>query len=79
MKNNKTYIVLIPVSFTNSRNVAERIENGHFKDVRTVQKELNDINNEVSVYAITDFMDGVNDQELDILNDVFITYVTLNK
>ena len=79
MKTNKTYIVLIPVSFTNSRNVAERIENGHFKDVRTVQKELNDINNEVSVYAITDFMDGVNDQELDILNDVFITYVTLNK
>jgi hypothetical protein len=87
MKTNKTQVVLIPVSYTDSRKVCESIENQTFENVvelnKQIEKELGSIdadeqeNTEVLIYPITDYMDEVNNQQLDVLTDYFITYVEI--
>jgi len=76
-----TSIVLIPVEFVNSRRVCERIEREKFGNVQEMRDKVAELLNEpevdedVLVFDISDFMDAVNDQELDVLSEYFISYV----
>lgn len=84
---NKTNVVLIPVGYENSRKVCESIENQTFKTVielnKKIEKELgasefdDQENSAILFYDITDFMQEVNDQNLDVLSEYFITYVEI--
>ena len=89
MKNKqKTFIVLIPVDYVMSRKVCEEIENEEFKSVDTLLEAVNtklkqggmegedeQVSNEILVYELTNFMDEVNNQNLDELSNYFISYV----
>lgn len=85
----RTIIVLIPVDYTESRKTCERIENQKFENLtvlsKEIEKELGSIdadeqeNTEVLFYDISEFMDEVNDQNLDVLTDFFISYVQIEK
>jgi hypothetical protein len=73
----KTKIVLIHVDHDNARKVCEDIESMVF-----THNELLDYfnDNEIvryQVFDISDFMDGVNDQELDVLTECFMSYVNV--
>lgn len=77
-----TRIVLISVDYNNARKVCELIQNQTyptFSDLVTDLKEKLGNVDEVTVLSISDFMDGVNDQELDVLTDYFISYVKIDK
>ncbi len=83
MKNVK--VILIPVEYTKSRKVCEQIESMPFKtfeDVMTkIKKELGEPIKrgvEILVYPLTDFMEVVNDQDLDVLTEYFISYVQID-
>lgn len=79
----KTKIVLIPVDYHNARKVCERIENMKFKSSNQIVihllAELDGKNKGVLIYDISEFMDVVNNQELDILTEYFISYVNVEK
>ena len=89
MKTNKTNVVLIPVGYSNSRKVCESIENQSFKTVidlnKKIEKELgasefdDQENSAILFYGISDFVSEVNDQNLDVLSDYFISYVTITE
>ena len=73
-----THIVLISVEWHNARKVCEFLENQtihrpleDFTMIKDVPKEM------CRVMTMTDFMDAVNDQELDNLSEYFISYVNL--
>lgn len=73
----KTKIVLIHVDHDNARKVCENIGG-----MVVTHNELLDYfnNNEIvryQVFDISDFMDGVNDQELDVLTECFMSYVNV--
>lgn len=73
-------IVIIPVGYHNSRKVCEAIENQKFDSTHKLLELLikEGINgSEVNILKMTDFMDSVNNQELDVLTDSFITYVQI--
>ena len=76
----KTYIVIISVDYNNARKVCEAIQEMKFDSVEAVREELkkSDIE-EARVCPISDYMDGVNNQELDTLTDSFISYVMVGK
>ena len=78
IKNNNpmaTIIVSIPASHNFSRKLCETIENETFENVQDL-KDLIGLNDEVSIYALTDFMDAINDDDFD-MNSRFISYVTI--
>jgi hypothetical protein len=82
-KGMKTSIVLIPVYFSNARHVCNEIENQKFKTTTELREKLNselvapDDEEPESplIYDMTDFMEEVNDQQLDILTNYFMSYV----
>lgn len=68
----KTYIILINLNYSNeARRICETLENQVFKSI----EDLPTLPENSLLYEITDFMDAVNDQELDILTDYYISYV----
>lgn len=76
----KTFVVIVPVEYHNSRKVCELIENMKFDSTSEIGKFLAEQgidggSGDIMIYDLSDFMDGVNNQELDILTDCFISYV----
>lgn len=76
----KTFVVIVPVEYHNSREVCELIENMKFDSTSEIGKFLakqgiDGGSGDIMIYDLSDFMDGVNNQELDILTDCFISYV----
>ena len=76
----KTFVVIVPVEYHNSRKVCELIENMKFDSTSEIGKFLakegiDGSSGDILIYDLSDFMDGVNNQELDILTDSFISYV----
>ena len=80
-----TQIILIPVSYSNSRKVCELIENQTFETqgdtIRFAKKHLvsSEEGGEVLIFTMSDFMDACNNQELDVLTEYFISYIIINK
>ncbi len=77
-----THIVLISLEFqNNARKVCERIENMKFKSkeelLKTLIEEHEVDENIMSIIAITDFMDLVNDEKLQDFSTYFISYVNI--
>ena len=76
----KTIIVLL-----NDRKLLEKIENQIFENTHEMIDQLKswgmteEQEEELGYYEISDFMDLVNDQILDNLQDTFFGYVRLNK
>lgn len=79
----KTFIVLISVDHDSAREVCNFIENRTFKNYdefnKTLRTELDAelTSNLVLTFAISDFMEAVNDQELDVLTEYFMSYVQI--
>lgn len=74
-----TIIVSIPASHNFARKVCETIENETFENVQVLNdliKEKLGLHNNVSIYALTDFMDAINDDDFD-MNSRFISYITI--
>ena len=74
-----TFVIIIPVDYIDSRKVCERIQNMKFNSTREISEELTKQGigglGDVLILELSDFMDGVNNQELDTLTDSFISYV----
>ena len=76
----KTIIVLL-----NDRMLLEKIENQIFDNTHEMIDQLKSLGmteeqeDELGYYGISDFMDLVNDQILDNLQNTFIGYVKINK
>lgn len=77
----RTFIVLIPVDYSNSRKVCELIENQKFESIVEasdyIVDKLGEENDSVLYFPLTDFMDEVNNQTLDNLTEYFISYIIL--
>lgn len=72
---NYNTVVLISVNEINARKICERVE-GEFIEDFDNHYEFRQINPEhYAVYSISDFIDLVNNQELDVLTEYFITFV----
>lgn len=79
----KTTIVLIPVDYTNSRKKCEEIDGQTFDTQSTLAKKLieelelaeGEYRQAPLYYGISEFVDAVNDQELDVLSEYFIAHV----
>jgi hypothetical protein len=79
----ETCIVLISVDYDNARKTCEQIENEKFdsrEKARIIIKELlnEDEVGHISIFRLTDFIDEVNDQNLDNLTEYFMSYVQIN-
>jgi hypothetical protein len=78
----ETCVVIISVINSNARKVCEAIENQKFdsrENAReTIKEQLGDYDGGVSILRLTDFMDEVNNQELDNLQFSFISYIQIN-
>ena len=78
----ETCVVLISVINSNARKVCEAIENQKFDSREsareTIKEQLGDYEGGVSILRLTDFMDEVNNQELDNLQFSFISYIQIN-
>lgn len=80
----KIFVVIVPVEYHNSRKVCEQMENFEFDSLESLGKHiksagLDGSSGDILVYTLSDFMDGVNNQELDVLTDTFISYVRVGK
>jgi hypothetical protein len=77
----ETCIVLISVDYSNARKVCNIIENQKFDNRqelnKTIKEQLVDCDGDgdggVSIFRLTDFMEEVNDQYLDVLTEHFIS------
>jgi hypothetical protein len=79
----ETCIVLISVDYDNARKTCEQIENEKFDSRDTARKRIKELLNEdevghISIFRLTDFIDEVNDQNLDNLTEYFISYIQIN-
>jgi hypothetical protein len=75
-----TQIVLISVDHINARKVCEEIQNMVFvKHTNLLQVLENKLgtNDGFLTFNLNEFMDEVNDQNLDILTEFFMTYVKI--
>lgn len=78
----KTHIVIISVDENSARSICEEIENKNYSNYEALYNELKEKINDISqfdVYTISEFMDMVNNQILDVLSEYFISYVQINK
>lgn len=82
---NKAVIVMIPVDFNNSIEVAKNFMGKEFKTLGEVATAVTDAleededveNSEVLVYKIDEFCKACNDQQFDSLTEYFLTTVYL--
>lgn len=72
---NYNTVVLISVNEINAREICEMIEGEFIEDFDNHYEFCQIDPNNYMTYAISDFMDLVNDQELDVLTGYFITFV----
>lgn len=79
----KTKIVLIPVDYSNARKACEHLENSKYKNHKQlavdILGELDGEDEGVLTYDMSNFMDAVNNQDLDVLTNYFISYVEVNE
>jgi len=78
----KIFVVIIPVDYHNSRNVCELIENQKWDRLKNlddflIKEGIDGKEGDVLYFDLSDFMDSVNDQELDNLTNSFISYVRI--
>lgn len=79
------HIVIINTEFTNSRKTCENIENQSFESreelLEYIRKNTDcteeELKQEIHILEMSDFMDAVNDQVLDNLENSFISYVDI--
>lgn len=81
-------LVLVTADYNNAREVCENLKGKTFKDTSSAREtfeslleydeESGDIE-EVLIYSIEDFVDGVNNQELDVLANYFISAVNIEE
>jgi hypothetical protein len=79
----ETCIVLISVDYDNARKTCEQIENEKFDSRENARRIIKELLNEdevghISIFRLTDFIDEVNDQNLDNLTEYFISYIQIN-
>ena len=76
----KTIIILISVDHDNARAVCNVIENKTYASFTELEEALKAfrITNKL-IFNISDFMEAVNDQELYVLTEYFISYVKIEK
>jgi hypothetical protein len=79
----ETCIVLISVRYHNARKTCEQIENEKFDSrdiaINTIKELLNeDEVGHIPILRLIEFMEEVNDQNLDNLTEYFISYVHIN-
>ena len=68
-----THFILIPVEESNARKICERIEATIVEE--DVDNEINDLSDvSYEMYPISDYMDMLNNQEINIEN-YFVTYI----
>lgn len=82
METHSLVVVVIPCSFTNARKVCELIQNQKFANSNELKETLQEKEIEtenVLWYEISDFMDEVNNGDLDTFTDSFISYVWIQK
>jgi hypothetical protein len=78
----ETHIVLLPVEYNNSRKVCEAIQNQKYKTISealvviTSKLEIESLS-DILIYDMNTFMDAVNDQDLDVLTEYFMSYITI--
>jgi hypothetical protein len=78
----ETHIVLLPVEYNNSRKVCEAIQNQKYKTISealvviTSKLEIESLS-DILIYDMNTFMDAVNDQDLDVLTEFFMSYITI--
>lgn len=78
--NNNTQIVLISVDHHNSRKVCEQLENFVYPTLGALEETLAEklgSREGFIILTISQFMDEVNDQLLDVLTNYFMTYVKI--
>lgn len=73
----KTHIVLISVENTNARKVCEKIEGQSFTKQSFDDLMVREVIDSYSVISLSDFMDSVNNQDLDDLTNYFISHIKL--
>jgi hypothetical protein len=79
----KTFIILININHTHARNACNAIENTTFANFDALEQALVkngiDANEDYRTlkYEISDFMEAVNSQELDVLTEYFLSYVKI--
>ena len=80
----KTFILLIPVVYFDARKTCEHTQNEIYKDVQTALADIHEKlerggkdgkDENVLLYELSEFMDEVNNQELDNLTNYFMGYV----
>ena len=79
----ETCVVLISVINSNARKTCEQIQNEKFDSRDIARKRIKELLNEdevghISIFRLTDFIDEVNDQNLDNLTEYFISYIQIN-
>ena len=79
----ETCIVLISVDYNNARKVCNLIENQKFDSREIAKKRIKELLNSdsvghISIFRLSDFMEEVNDQYLDNLENYFISYIHIN-
>lgn len=82
----KQLLVLVSVDYDNAREVCDKLNKKVFKDTHSVREEFHSLLEsepefgdveEVLIYSVEDFVDGVNDQELDNLINYFLSVVNV--
>lgn len=83
----RPYIILIPVDFEGSHDIAQQFKNKEFATVAeagiavtdALQHDEDEEDEQVLFYPLADFVDACNNQELDVLTSYFITNVFITK
>jgi hypothetical protein len=84
----KQVLVLVTAEYDNAKEVCEKLNKQTFKNTHSVREEFDfmletdeefgDIE-EVLIYDIEDFVEGVNSQELDVLANYFMSVVNIEE
>lgn len=81
-------LVLVTADYDNAKEVCEKLNKQTFKDTRSVREEFDSLLvsdeefgdiEEVLIYNIEDFVGGVNNQELDVLANYFMSVVNIEE
>ena len=89
IKNNiMVYIIvaMLEVNGGDARRFCEHMEDRTFDSLEDAETAMikegaleSDFNGQIGIWKLTDFMDAVNDEELDVLTQSFISYININK
>ena len=81
-------LVLVTADYDNAKEVCEELNKQTFKNTRSVREEFDSLLvsdeefgdiEEVLIYNVEDFVDGVNNQELDVLANYFMSVINIEE